>query len=513
MKAPEFFYKRAGLGSLLATATNAVAIFLVFRQGYLVLGPAAVGIWAMIQGIMFISKIADGGSGGNVTRLVAIDRAKQGGVRLRNFIATGLLVGTAPVLVLGLLIFVPAFYYLMASYALAVPIGPLYSLIVCSLAFGVFNSSAAILSGCLDGLGLMGLRGCLSALANIIFVGLGLLFIRHGNIAGLGMAYVAYAIVLNVVFIGGLCLFLPEVAPGYEQHSIRELSRKTLNFNLGFLFLMLAQVLMDPTSKILISRFAGLGSVALFDLASKIASQARILYQAVLQSALPLLSRENIDIERTMHARLVHWNMIVARWSFCSMSLIVLASGFLSLFSLGHVNSEFILDLLVLSFGSAVNTIGLIGYYTEVGGGHLKRLVRIFALAAVSNISLGLVLGYTMGGLGVVVAYAVTLTWAGIALARPVLGEFLEIVKTLPEKIAPELFVFATASLVTWLVMIRLGDATMATRIAATGLVALLPVAVFSYREWERMARYFGLIAQRARTAFALARPGPRGDS
>jgi len=510
MKAPEFLYKHAGFGSLLATATNAVAIFLVFRLGYRVLGPPAVGIWAVIQGIIFISKIADGGSGGNVTRLVAIDRAKQGSVRLRNFIATGLLVGTAPILVLGLVIFAPAFYYLRANYAHVVPAEAIYGLIACSLAFGVSNSSALILAGCLDGLGLMALRGYLSSVANIVFIGLGYLFIRHGNIVGLGTTYVAYAVVLNLVYVAGLSLFWPKVGPDYQQQSIRELSRRTVNFNLTFLFMMLSQLLMDPTSKILIGRFAGLDSVAVFDLANKIASQARILYQAVLQSVLPLLSRENMDIERTMHARLVHWNVIVARWSFCSMSLIVLAAGFLSLFSLGRINSEFILYLLVLSFGSAVNTMGLVGYYTELGSGQLRRLVLVFALAAASNISLGLVLGYTLGGPGVVVAYAVTLTWAGVALARPVLGGFLQIARTLPEKMTPEFLVFAAASLVTWLVMIRFGEASMSMRIAATGSIAALALATFGFRERERMSRYAGVVTQRARVAFA--RPGQRQE-
>lgn len=501
MTAPPFLYRHSGFGNLLATATNAVATYFVFRFAYRILGPSPVGIWAMIQGIMLISRLADGGSGGNVTRLVAIDRNLQGSVRLRNFVIVGSLLGTGPIVVLGLAILFPTYSYLESHYGTALPGAEIFALTVYSLLFGILTSANTILAGCLDGLGLMALRGYLACVANLLFVGIGYFLIRELGVPGLGAAYVIYALLTATIFFLALALLRATPRPDYQEQSIRTIARKTLHFNMSYFLLSICQLLMDPICKILIGRFSTLETVAIFDLANKVTSQARIIYQAIAQSILPLVSREHAVLDPDLHANLLQRNKFISRCSFYTMGAVVLLSGHLAIFTLGHVQSNFIGDVIILALANALNTVGLIGYYVEVGSGHLGRLLGVFIGMAAANVILSVGLGLVIGAPGVVLGYGCSLAVAGLACARALIPGLMKVFYWIATQAALELLLFAANCLTIWFTMIWLNysDPFLCTSL----ILGMLTVtaAVFFLRERAELGAHFNRLTGKYRAS------------
>jgi O-antigen/teichoic acid export membrane protein len=483
MKPPAILYRFPGLGSLMANVSGAAAIFLIFRTAYLNLGPSAVGIWALIQSIMLISRLADSGSGGNITRLVAIERDKFGGLKLRKFILTGFLVGTGPILLLSLPMVAPTFLYIQHNYTHAMAAGPMFLLVLCSVGFGTLNSASAILAGCLDGLGLMALRGCLVTVANAVFLVAGYVLIHTMGNVGLGLAYVAYAAAQLILLASSLLFFRHNPVESYPEPAIKELVRRTFRFNSQFLFVSLCQLLLDPICKILIGRFGSLDSVAIFDIANKVTAQARILYQAVLQSVLPLVSREGRAIEPALHAKLAHWNRRVARWSLYTMSLIVFGSALLSHASLGRFDTHFVLIVLILATGNAINTVGLVGYYAELGSGRLTRLVAVYVLIAIANLSLGALFGYFWGAAGVALSYAIALAGSGILFTQAIFTKIEAMAKALVRPVVPELTLYLFACGVVAAFAFGTQRPSIATSIAIVIGGTIACVLLFALRE------------------------------
>src|SRR3569832_925325 len=338
MNIPSFFRKHAGFGSLLASLSSAAALFLIFRIAYHDLGAAVVGVWALLQGVMLITRLPDMGSANNTTRLVAVAFNRDGSVRIAKILLAGIVVNTLPIVVIGLLIFAPTFFYIRPG-AVRAGILPdtLSTFIWQSVAFGALTTLSSLLSGCLDGLGLMALRGYLRCLAILFFIVAAYFMVHFAGDVGLGYSYIIYALLLSVLCAVALLAVHPSVGRGGEDKSIRELVVESFSFNTKFLLFGMLRLLLDPICKILISSFSTLEAVAIFDLANKVTTQVRQLYTAALQAVLPMVSRDSAELSHEMREKLLDWNRLVSRLSFYTMSLAVIASGLLCHFSLGFV--------------------------------------------------------------------------------------------------------------------------------------------------------------------------------
>lgn len=493
MPLSSFFRRHAGIGSLLATITNALALFLIFRISYGLLGPSVVGLWALLQGIMLISRLSDVGSSGNITRLVAIAHVSGAGVRLTNFIAVGFIVSVAPILILGLAVMIPTYYYVEATNHIDVSNTQLIELIGCSVSFGVFSAVGAILSGCLDGMGLMALRGYLSCVANILFVACGYVFIKRFGAFGLGLAYVCLALTMIALLSFGLLLAHTNKNFDSKTISLSELLHQSVGFNASFFMIGVCRLLLDPACKILIGAYSGLEAVAIFDLANKITTQARILYSSPLQSLLPVVSRETSEVNALLQTRLLRWNETVVRWPLYTMSAVVLISGWLSLFSFKKVDTSFMFEVAVLGFANAITTFGLVGYYIEVGSGKLKQLLAVHIKMATLNICLGIILGYMFGAAGVTLGYSMALSYTGIACLKFVFKKAKDVLSFLGNQTRLEFAIFAASTFVSWMTMVAAPSLPSPLQNGILGTSCAIVGVIFLCREAGKfLVQYFG---------------------
>lgn len=449
MKVQSFFHKHAGFGNFLATLTNAGSVFFVFRFGYQHLGPPVMGMWALIQAIMLISRLSDMGSAGNITRLVAIEYTEHKEIKLPNFVLSGLLVSTLPIFFLGTIIFMPTYYYVESNYAQGFTNSTLCSFIASSLAFGVFTSVSSIFAGCLDGLGFMALRGYLSCVVNILFVFVAYFLIHAMGEVGLAITYVVYSVGLTAVLGLGILFLRVNQTADYEAPPIKTLITKSISFNAGFFAIGVCRLLFDPICKVLIGAYSTLDYVAIFDLANKISSQVRILFSSALYAALPLVSQESQNIAPELRTKLLVWHGSAVRWAFYTMSVVSLMSGVFSIFSLGHIDKSFILQLLILCLANAINVVGLIGYYMYVGSGRINGLLTIHIIMTAINLTTSVGLGYLMGATGVAIGLSIALSYAGIACARPLLGDTMSVLRW-HLRILPQMGLLFTSFVVTW---------------------------------------------------------------
>jgi O-antigen/teichoic acid export membrane protein len=269
---------------------------------------------------------------------------------------------------------------------------------------------------------------------------------------------------------------------------------------MSYLLLSICQLLMDPICKILIGRFSTLETVAVFDLANKVTSQARIIYQAIAQSILPLVSREQVGLDADLHAKLLRRNKFISRCSFYTMGVVVLLSGHLAIFTLGHVQEDFIADVIILALANALNTVGLIGYYIEVGSGHLRRLLGVFTGMATGNVILSVGLGLVMGAPGIVLGYGCALAVAGLACARALIPGLTAVFRWLTIQASLELMLFFANCLIIWFTMIWLNysDPLLCTALIL-GMLAIT-VAMFLFRERAELSVQVNRLTGKIRT-------------
>jgi O-antigen/teichoic acid export membrane protein len=260
----------------------------------------------------------------------------------------------------------------------------------------------------------------------MLFVTFGLFGIRWLGIPGLGLAYVTYAIFTVLLFATALATLDFSPPSSWVSQPIRAIIGKTLRFNLGYFVLSICQLLMDPVCKILIGQFSSLEAVAIFDLANKITTQARVIYQAATQSILPLVSREGMTLEPRLRSVLLGWNKLIAHCALYSMSAVVLLSGHIAIFILGKIHPEFITYVAILAFANALNAVGLVGYYIDVGSGRLKHLLGAFIGMAALNVMLGGAFGLIWGAMGITLGYAIALTTGGLACSKSLITSVIQ---------------------------------------------------------------------------------------
>lgn len=397
-------FKNAGMG-FIQVFISAVLIFWLYRYLFLTAGSSQLGVYSILVAIISISRIGEMGITGSVVKYVAKYHAAS------NFESVAKIIQTAIVVIGGLLLFILLIGYSFFSWILSIYM-PSESRVlagqllpVCLLIFWL-SIILGLMQAALDGIQKSYLRHHFLIVSNIIYVGTSYFLIKdNGLIGAIYGQFIGVSLNLVLVFISlkKEIVCFPIINIMWDKESFKELVRYGMRFQLITLLVMLG----DPLIKMLMGHFGGLSFVGFYEMSNKLVMQLRAMLVAPMQSLIP----HSANLIETAPKKIPE--IYLKSFGFVLFIVIVFwlpiyaMLPYISELWLGSYQSQFIFISAILLTGVSVNLLINPAYFIYMGVGNLKWNTYVHVLTAALSIFLGGLLGMWLGGLGVVIAWAI----------------------------------------------------------------------------------------------------------
>ena len=379
------------------------AVFFVLYR-YLVdrLGIEQFGIWSVVLATASAARITELGLAGSVTRFVASYRS-QGDLE-----GAGVIVQTAAVSLAVLLAIVVGGLYPVFLYCLPLVLPPSAleqgrGILPFALMSMWCGALAGVFQGGLDGCLRSDLRAGLVIASTFVFVGMVVAGVPAYGLLALAVAQVAQGVFL--VISGWLILrhVLGQRALVPVRWS-RPHFRQMLGYGAGVQLMGVVMLLFEPTTKILLGRFAGLAAAGTFELAQQLVMRMRALIVESNRVIVPLMSEMEASGVGVSGLYLRNLRLLL----FTLTPLFAgLAAGIpaVSEVWLGALRGDFIVMALALIAGWYLNSVTAPAYFAYLGEGRLRWLTISHAILGVSNVVVGLLLAPVFGWPGAIAAF------------------------------------------------------------------------------------------------------------
>jgi O-antigen/teichoic acid export membrane protein len=404
----------ASITSVGAAVFTALTTFLLFRMGVIELGRDKLGCWALIQGFMIVARITDAGISSNITRLAAIRRTQSGGMSIGDFLCAGLLLAVTPVVVIGGAAVYPTALYLDERYSGSVSASDVLSMTLASYAYGVFGSLSGASLALIEGLGLIVYRNIITMLSCAAMAAVAWPLMHHWGATGLGLANLVMVVVqfiLSLLFLFVGNRFTTRRSLGGVLGILREIWRASLGLSAAGVL----RLTYEPMTKLFMSIDGSLSALASFDLALRISTNVRGLFQSAIQPLLVIGSRTTERMDTEVWSLYSRSNIRVYKLSLLFTAAQFAGAPMLSQLAFGAIDLNFMLFFSCLVVANALNTTGIVGYYFQLSSGDVRPLVIIQAVMVVINLIFGYLGGAMFGSPGIVAAYGVTFAYGGMA--------------------------------------------------------------------------------------------------
>lgn len=323
---------------------STLAYFLIIRQVIVWHGATVAGSWSMVVGLCAFLRVAD----------------VFGGMGLARLLARPGMTGHARVALIDTVMQTTLIYYALAS-ALALPAlqiiaaAPDRALVPLALLLLLASAISTTSLAALDGIGRADLRTRIASLGAVASCLMALWWIPALGLRGLAAALIVQTAGQALVARWALTRILPGCDWRLNRYSVAAL-RDATRFGLGLQAGFLPLLIYEPLSRVLVGRLVGLEALAVFDLAYKLASYARLLLQSATTPLMPEFARLGTGAGALYRraGRLTGW-LTAAQWL-----LTVAAAPLVSLLTLGAIRPGFVLSAAVFATAFAIASLGLV---------------------------------------------------------------------------------------------------------------------------------------------------------
>lgn len=392
----------------LQVVVSGVLMFILYRYLLVTIGVEKMGIWSMVLATTSASRFAELGLSGSVVKFVA----KY--ISIKDFERAGKVVQTAAIS-LGLfvgVILVAGYYPLIWIFEQILPNGALPEAIAI-LPYALLSLWLTIIAGIfqsgLDGCQRIDLRSIFNILNSVLYLLLAMLLLPEFGLQGL--AYVQVVMAGLLMFLSWFFLRRELIGmPYFPYRWNRLLFREMIFYGINIQFVSIVQMLFDPMTKALLSKFSTLSLVGYYDMASRMISQIQGLLSSPNQVLVPVIA----GLHETEAGRITHiykesyrLKLFLSLPVFAGIMAIIPA---ISQWWIGFYEPAFVSFSLLLAFGALLHGLTNPAYLCNLGIGRLKWNMLSQITIGTLNAILGVVLGVEFGGNGVVLAWAIALS-------------------------------------------------------------------------------------------------------
>lgn len=401
--------------AIFQVVVTALVYFFLYKYLLNHLGEKNLGVWSLILSFTSIANLANLGLTSGLVKFVAESRAIGDKSEIGRLIFTSLaslmvLFGFVSILVLY--VFSPFLKFVVEPDYLSLAI----SIIPYSLASFSISALSGVFTSVLEGYQRNYLRHMIYLFSGMIMYGGTLLLAPTFQLKGVAMAQVGQALFVFVA--SWLLMNRVDDCNSLSNWRWSKVSFKRL-FNYGFKFqaVSIFQLLYEPTTKLLLSKFGGLSVLAHYEMASRLVTQFRavlvnanqVIIPVVAETALTKPREELIDLYKRMMRLMVSL-------AFPLSALVVVVSPMIALIWIGNPSPIFSYSMYVLLLSMMFNIVSGPAYFSAMGEGKLTSLVLVHGLMALLNIMIGVALGYLFEGRGIIMAWGLSLTIGSLVL-------------------------------------------------------------------------------------------------
>ena len=401
--------------AIVQVAFTALLYFFLYKYLLDTLGVKQLGVWSLILSFSSIANLANLGLTSGLVKFVAEYIAEKKDEKIGKLILTSVI--SLVILFCGLSIII----LFCAQYVLGFVIEQQYlaiafSILPLSLASLCVNAISGIFTSVLEGYQKNYLKNFIYIFSGIIMFVATILLTPTFHLKGVAIAQLLQAI---FVLFSALILIL-RVSPfnGFKFWKWSTRSFKEL-FNYGYKFqvVSICQLLYEPTTKMLLSKYGGLALLGHYEMATRLVNQFRALLVNANQVVIPVVAEaaktKSIAYRQEFYVKM---NRIMSSLTFPLATLLIVFTPLVSLIWIGDINADFIFAMYVLTISSALNIMSGPAYFSCMGEGRLTIPVIVHVSMAIINLVLGFLLGQMFGGYGIILAWCIALALGSIFL-------------------------------------------------------------------------------------------------
>lgn len=399
--------------SVMQVVVTGVVLFILYRFLLNTIGIEQLGIWSVVLATTSVANIANLGLSASVVKFVAKYLARDEEKTAANVIQTSAI--SISVFV-GLVLLV-AYPFATWFLGLVIPVNNLndaLSILPYALASLWIMVIASVFQAGLDGYQRIDLRSMLFMAGAIFHLLLSILLVPAHGLQGLAFAQVAKSFVMLIGIWVVLKRHLP-LLPTVPYKWNRELFREMVSYGLNFQAISISQMLYDPITKALLTRFGGLAMVGFYEMANRMLMQFRMLLVSANQVLVPViadLQEKNPGLIQKVYKDSYNLMLYLALPGY---AVIIAFIPLISEIWIGRYEAIFVIFSILLAVNLFINTLSVPAYFSCLGIGKLKWITLGHIATAIMNAALGITIGNILGGIGVVIAWVVS-SMAGTAI-------------------------------------------------------------------------------------------------
>lgn len=406
---------RNGLFALVQGLFVTFCVFLVYRLVILHAGLEPFGVWSLLMACTAVARLLDVSGGGALARFVATaSSGKDDGFRARDYVHTVVLTGLALNLLFGLV------FWLTAPLVLPIFVAPLLidearALVPWAIGFGIVSALAYATVSALDGAQRADLRAIAVMASYAVFLATSWFLVPRFGVVGFAASQIAQQGLMCALAWVVLRRHVPGLgwAPRCWR---RNVFAETTGYALKLNAVGVIGLLFDPLAKFTFNHAGGPGLVAIFDLATRLVTQLRLIVTTAAGTLTPAFAARSHPGDPTFRS-ILDTSLRIAALASVGLAVAALAAApVVSLLVFGRLSAELLGMNAALTAGWATNTLALPLYFAAQGTGVLRWNLASQTLISASVLASAFFLAPTLGPPSVVAAIVAGLLASTLAL-------------------------------------------------------------------------------------------------
>lgn len=393
-----------------------VGVVYLFLYSFLLksLGIEKLGIWSIILATSSIANLANFGITSGLIKFIADYNAKENIKEIPKLIFTALV---SISIVFGLITVVIYFFskfilgYIIESehLSLAIEILP-YSLICLFI-----NSVGGIFTSTLEGFQKNYIKNFIFLFSSVLLLVSSYYLVPIYQLKGVAIAQVIQSL---IILFGSLFFVLKTntFAIFNQWNWDKKIFKELINYGAKFQVISIFQMLYEPITKGLISKFGGLALLGYYEMASRLVNQIRAVIVNANQVMVPVVAHTNSTNKENLKELYNKTMSITFFVTTVLISVLLLFTPIISILWIGFLEPMFIFSMILLSISMFVNILIGPAYFSCVGEGNLNLILKAQIMLGFLNLLFGFILGYYFSGQGVVVSWALSVTFSSFYL-------------------------------------------------------------------------------------------------
>ena len=385
-----------------------VGVVYLFLYKFLLesLGIEKLGVWSIILATSSIANLANFGITSGLVKFIADYNAKKNLKDIPKLIFTALV----SIIILFLLIVIIIYFFSKVILGFVVEqkyLSLALEILPYSLLCLFINSVGGIFTSTLEGFQKNYVKNFLFLFSSVFLL---LSSYYLGPIYQLKGVAIAQVLQSVIILVGSLLFVIntSQLAIFNKWNWDYKIFRELINYGAKFQVISVFQMLYEPITKGLISKFGGLAVLGYYEMAARLVNQVRALIVNANQVMVPVVAHTNSTQKENLKELYNKMMSITFFVNVLLISVLLIFTPIISILWIGHWEPIFVFSMLLLSTSIFVNILIGPAYFSCVGEGNLNLILKSQIMIGILNLILGYVLGYYFSGKGVIVSWAIS---------------------------------------------------------------------------------------------------------